>query len=577
MKDFEFFIFGVPNGFNMHNSTSEDLSFFETYYDSSKEKVKFNIQKKTNGYVVYTYLRYLMLSAPSGSEGGRGNSFFGMSIRFKDHYCNDPMRLYKLLDKVYLEMILKDESILRELPENKNNLQAQFVISKFSDVDSYIEKIRKVIANNLETKFASNFFPLSNDKNKTQKNISVKLHSDKSSEQVNQAFEKYSNINISPDFIETKTPKITEEEIDDLERSAVKLRNLSLQLFSNITQKNYDWNTQFIDLKKVYENKRNILLNFPNNERIKKLKPHYDQIAKSIKELHKLNIQLTSNPNVDNDNPVVSYTWLEHLQQSFIIAPLIFKTLIVVSLPLIFFTGYFLGRPNSETKTSCEKCEEIINEIQLAIDSKKFTDAKSLISKLDSLEQDVSEYNEMLDNAKIEFYLAKADSTMKETINCTSGEKMIDSYNAARKIIMENIISIDKEQAELKIKELESKAVDYYFDCYEISNNDKKVKILETLESNFSELKIVSDFIEYKKININPQPVNPAPKKPIERVINKDSSISVPQTNQESSEQKININNDAEPQKKTESTSQKPIKTESTNDSPPKTDDNQLE
>jgi len=221
MKDFEFFIFGVPEGFNLHNSTPENLSFFQTFYDSSKEKVKFNIQKNSNGVVTYTYLRYLMLSAQSGSEGGRQNSFLGMSIQIKDQYCNDVVRLFKLFDTIYLDMILKDNIILRELPAKNNNLQAQFLISRFSEADAYILRIKKVLVQNFESSFSQNFLPLNDSHKNTTKNVSLKLSIEKTSQDIDIAFQEYSNINISPDYIEVKAPTISDEEIEDLEKRLV--------------------------------------------------------------------------------------------------------------------------------------------------------------------------------------------------------------------------------------------------------------------------------------------------------------------------------------------------------------------
>jgi hypothetical protein len=509
MKDFEFFIFGVPEGFNLQNSTSENLSFFETFYDSSKERVKFNIQKTANGYVTYTYLRYLILSAQSGSEGGRKNSFLGMSIRVKNHYCNDPMRLYKLMDRVYLEVILKDETILREFPENKNNIQAQFLISKFSDADLYIEKLRKLFANNLETKFDANFLPLRTDNNKAQKNVSLKLHIDKSSEDVNIAFQEYSNINISPDYVEVKAPTISDEEIEDLEKSVIKLRNLSLQLFSGITHKSSDWNAQFTDLKKVYENKKTHINNFQNNDRIKKLKPHYDQIAKTIKELNELNNRLSIVHQDIPDNPVINYTWREHFSQAFKFAPIIFKAFLIAALPLVFVVGYLIGIPSSKPVSSCEGCEEIIEDFQTALESQQFTKAASLLLKLEDLEQDITEFQKQLETTKIEYYFTKADEQMKLTIDCLTGAKMIDSYNSAKDIIEKNTIHIDRNKSEEKIHELKTIAVEYYFKCYDSADDTKKTSIISVLENNFLEVESVNEFIKSKTnrvIEVAPPP-----------------------------------------------------------------------
>jgi hypothetical protein len=449
------------------------------------------------------------LSAQTGSEGGRKNSFLGMSIRVKNHYCNDPMRLYKLMDRVYLEMLLKDETILRELPQNRNNVQAQFVISRFSDADLYIEKLRKLFADNLEKRFDSNFLPISTENNKTQKNVSLKLHSDKSSVDVNIAFQEYSNINISPDYVEVKAPTISDEEIEDIEKSVSKLQKLSLQLFTSITQKSNDWNAQFTDLKKVYENKKTQINNFQNNDRIKKLKPHYDQIAKTIKELNELNNRLSIVQQELPDNPVINYTWREHFSQAFKFAPIIFKAMLLVALPLVFFVGYLVGIPASASVEGCEECEAIIENFQTALESQKFNEAASLILKLEDLEQDITEYQKQLETAKIEYYFTKADEQIRLTVDCTTGAKMIDSYNSARDLIEKNTIQIDPNASEKKIDELRTIAVEYYFKCYESADDAKKKSIISVLENNFIQLESVRQFIESKTNRVIDSPAPP--------------------------------------------------------------------
>lgn len=88
----------------MYGGREDDARYFQTFDDNSKESVKLVVHRKADGKVVYSYLRYNLLTS-----GGRKNAWFGMAVVFQGQYCRDVLSLYKLLDLAYQQLILKKE------------------------------------------------------------------------------------------------------------------------------------------------------------------------------------------------------------------------------------------------------------------------------------------------------------------------------------------------------------------------------------------------------------------------------------------------------------------------------------
>ena len=104
----QFYIYGVPEGFDLYGGTPDDIGYFQLYYDSSRENAKLTIHRRHNGQVVYSFLCYNLISG-----GGRAGAFFGMSAVFNGIYCTDTNNLYKLFEGTY-KTILQQGILLRE-------------------------------------------------------------------------------------------------------------------------------------------------------------------------------------------------------------------------------------------------------------------------------------------------------------------------------------------------------------------------------------------------------------------------------------------------------------------------------
>ncbi|WP_172915195.1 hypothetical protein [Capnocytophaga canimorsus] len=145
--------FGTPYTFNMYGGREDDARYFQTFDDNSKESVKLVVHRKADGKVVYSYLRYNLLTS-----GGRKNAWFGMAVVFQGQYCRDVLSLYKLLDLAYQQLILKKGIWLKEV--NLFDVQAQFTIREFADASNDIEQIKNVIISNINAKFTDDLLPI---------------------------------------------------------------------------------------------------------------------------------------------------------------------------------------------------------------------------------------------------------------------------------------------------------------------------------------------------------------------------------------------------------------------------------
>ncbi|GEM_PF-6929454 len=149
-----FYIFGVPDGFDMLGGTSAEISYFQKFYNGSKENTKFSIHRDVKGNITYSFLKYNLSSGKS-----RTGSFFGMSLVFQGVYVDNPLRLYALFEWVYDNYVVVGEK------ENKGfiipikggeDIQARYDIIRFAEKGDYIKhNIESVLLANISKEFAS--------------------------------------------------------------------------------------------------------------------------------------------------------------------------------------------------------------------------------------------------------------------------------------------------------------------------------------------------------------------------------------------------------------------------------------
>ena len=103
MNNIRFHIFGVPDGFDIYQEVidMENKSYYQCFYDESiKDQTRLAINRKPNGDVSYTYLKYHLYS-----NGNRPNAFIGLSVVFSNGYYADVSSLYNLLEQTYNSLL----------------------------------------------------------------------------------------------------------------------------------------------------------------------------------------------------------------------------------------------------------------------------------------------------------------------------------------------------------------------------------------------------------------------------------------------------------------------------------------
>jgi hypothetical protein len=204
--NFYFKIFGTPHVFDLYQGRENEMGYFRSFYNESKENAKLTIHRMVSGQVSYSYLRYNFLSG-----SGRTGSFFGMSVVFNGEYCADMEGLYKLFEAVY-ETILQNRILIEEIKEN-TLLQAKYLVRTFAEAESEVKRIENIISKNLLSAFAGDIHSI--DPSFIQGNPSlIKLNLKKRNAAFVEALREYSWVSISPEYKDKEKnlspPKIVE-------------------------------------------------------------------------------------------------------------------------------------------------------------------------------------------------------------------------------------------------------------------------------------------------------------------------------------------------------------------------------
>lgn len=181
MNNPQFYIFGVPDGFDMYNATPERLNLFQLLYDSDcQDKRKMAIYRSAdNSEVSYIYLRYNMQSVK-----GRSNSFLGMSLTFTNrYYCKDIQRLLNLFEEIY-SALSKDVILTTRI--NPSVGQARYRIGRFAEATAAIIKIEEFVEEQTRTWFGNCVVPIDDTFRLNTQSVSLKqgLYLDTKSEHI---------------------------------------------------------------------------------------------------------------------------------------------------------------------------------------------------------------------------------------------------------------------------------------------------------------------------------------------------------------------------------------------------------
>ena len=198
----KFYIFGVPDGFDMLGGTSAEITYFQKFYNGSTENAKFSIHRDAKGNITYTYLRYNLSSCKS-----RTGSFFGMSLIFSGVYCANPLRLYELFDWVYNTYIVSDKGFITPVNGSKD-IQARYEIARFQDKSDYIQHyIEAVLLGNIKKEFSNEFYSIDSTFNNERPNLVVQEPMQSvSNERLLADLRQYNRVAVSPDWLPQTPP-----------------------------------------------------------------------------------------------------------------------------------------------------------------------------------------------------------------------------------------------------------------------------------------------------------------------------------------------------------------------------------
>lgn len=284
-----FCVFGVPDGFDFYGEQPTDKVHFQSYYDNSKENVKFTIHRDMSGEVSYTYLRYNLVSSKS-----RTGAFFGMSVIFENAYCSDTYNLFSLFDTIYNKLIVANKVILEEKKVQADKVLTQFMVPDFASCGQEIAKIEANVINNITNSFATDIVALNSGFGNDFPSALVKIELPNSlsdseienfNEVINQKLHRYSWISLAKEYkrvpIHAKNSGNTDQEDFDL---SPERRNALLNALDQ-------YRNELIDAQSAYITLKSVPSSDPRYPRLKKdalISIHsYEEIEKSLREIQK--------------------------------------------------------------------------------------------------------------------------------------------------------------------------------------------------------------------------------------------------------------------------------------------------
>lgn len=142
MNNPQFYIFGVPDGFDIYNATPEKKKFFLSFYDgkyTDRSLMMVIYRNEDNNEVTYVYFRGNILAA-----NGRPGSFLGMALTFQNGlYCTNAKLVHDLFEGMYIAV--SNNKLLTTNVTN-SQCQAQFLINKFVEQTSNIAALEQFVA-----------------------------------------------------------------------------------------------------------------------------------------------------------------------------------------------------------------------------------------------------------------------------------------------------------------------------------------------------------------------------------------------------------------------------------------------
>lgn len=215
--DIEFYIHGVPKGFDYVGPESE-RAYFATFYSGNKdEKTRLTVEpKKIEGrtFIYYNYLKYHNISDVSQRSG----SYFGMTLRL-DAYYADIIGIFSILNLLFHKFILHqmidgdDESM-------------KYIIERFSQKQDSIDKLKEALVGILKFSLSAHEVVPFESAVTTERRQSAEISMvDYSKESFRRLLTQHSRLSLSIDYPTERERKLirqNEEKISEIKQAKAK-------------------------------------------------------------------------------------------------------------------------------------------------------------------------------------------------------------------------------------------------------------------------------------------------------------------------------------------------------------------
>ena len=388
----KFYIFGVPDGFDMLGGTSAEITYFQKFYNGSTENAKFSIHRDAKGNITYTYLRYNLSSCKS-----RTGSFFGMSLIFNSVYCANPLRLYELFDWVYDTYIVSDKGFITPVNGSKD-IQARYEIARFQDKSDYIQHyIEAVLLGNIKKEFSNEFCSIDSTFSNERPNLVVQEPMQSvSNERLLADLRQYNRVAVSPDWLpqtpphggsqkdavqETPTATIAPEVIVSYIDDTKKIQNYIIESLNDIGSAGID------EAKAIYREVaarlKEVKTTPSTDKRVSQIIRDYTTLTEQLQNLIQKIEEGPTPPPQPPTPPIPPTPWWKN--PKVIISGAVGLLVMVIS---IFAIVHHYNKKADETiketiKTSQEEQIKITAEVRKSIHDKDYKTAIRMVGKID--------------------------------------------------------------------------------------------------------------------------------------------------------------------------------------------------
>jgi hypothetical protein len=515
--EMQFYVFGVPKGFDLYGGRADDIAYFQSYYDGSKENSKLIFHRLIDGKVIYSYLCYNLIDCD-----GRSGAFLGISAIFNEIYCTDIISLYELFDEVYKTILVRG-ILLKAV-----NTQTMFGVRTLKDAESEITRITGILKRNIDSLFVDELKKIDHSFKQNINNDKVcNLNLEAGNDTILKISKNFPIISVSFEYEKSRQieKRITLDELNDLnivkwkvgqtidllekekqkiikfldDRNNSNERRQQIKLENSVVTSYNSFNVYVIEIlgecnkcqKKIHkylqiQKDHQFLLNlddyFKNCRNVVSiLQEPINVITPVIKQFGsaKLNTELEIRTKAETDKKdITEETGNAHNEKlkrimrhhvSFSrnftrIISLVGSVLLLVAIIVVLFKMPFYH--SSSSKIDCPECAQYLDNGDNLLQNNQFSQAIAVYQKADARGVDVSTKLEEVKSKAVDFYKGQAEEEFNN-----SGRRKVESYNETIKQL-EYVKKYDPDfDFDASKDKYKKKTVDYYLNVIDTTKN----------------------------------------------------------------------------------------------------------